>query len=124
MAETPDISLFPGILRTLATAGFVDEAIKLAATWGGTKRFIPYKPTPESEISKIIGVKAAQVLAVNYGTSHHDIPLLAGLGRKKLALKWLGGLEVTDAARAVGCTARYVRMVRNGATPRTPKSNP
>lgn len=113
MEEQPDISLFPGMLGELARAGFVDEAIKLAATWGGSKRYIPANPKNYSRLSKVIGIDAAEVLAEPYGGRPHDIPVLYFKGKKKLALKYLDHLNATDAARAVGCTARYVRMVRS-----------
>lgn len=112
MGEVPDIRLFPGMLGMLAHAGFIDDAVKLAATWGGTSHYIPSKPTENCEICKVISLKAALMLA-EYYSGPHDIPLLAGLGKKKLALLSVNHLAPTDAARAVGCTARYVRKVRN-----------
>lgn len=114
MEERPDISLFPGMLGMLARAGFVGEAMKLAATWGGAKHYIPAKPNNFSRISKVIGIQAAELLAVHYGGGSHDIPMLSNMGKKKFALKRLDHLTTTDAARAIGCSARYVRMVRNG----------
>lgn len=113
MKQAPDLSLFPGMLGLLARAGHADEAIKLAAAWGGSKRYIPDAPTPTSNITMVIGLKGALVLAESYGGQPHDIPLLSGLGGKKRALRQLDHLDTTEAARAVGCTARYVRMVRN-----------
>jgi len=113
MTECRDTSLFPGMLGLLARAGMAAEAEKLAAAWGGTKRYIPAKPTASSGICKVISLEAALVLAKVYGNRHHDIPLLSGGGGKKLALQRVNHLGTAAAARAVGCSARYVRMVRN-----------
>ncbi|MGE4526811.1 MAG: hypothetical protein AB7D00_00465 [Rhodospirillaceae bacterium] len=109
----------PGMLGELDRRGLRADALQLAAAWGGTKRYIPAHPTPENEICKVISLEAALVLAETYGNRHHDIPLAAGLGSKKAALRRVEALDPTDAARAVGCSARYVRMVRN-ADPQDP----
>lgn len=111
----------PGMLGELARRGFGGEALKLAAAWGGTKRYIPGKPTEGSEICKIICLPAALVLAEAYGDHHHDIPRAAGLGNVKAALRRVDAHGTTDAARAVGCTARYVRMVRNSSKSKDPR---
>ncbi|SBW09214.1 conserved hypothetical protein [uncultured Alphaproteobacteria bacterium] len=105
----------PGMLGELERRGLRADALKLAAAWGGTKRYIPARPTSESEICKVISLEAAMALADAYGNGHHDIPLAAGLGSKKAALRRVLATGSTDAARAVGCSARYVRMVRNGS---------
>lgn len=114
----------PGMLGELARRGFGGEALKLANAWGGTKRYIPKAPTADSEICKIISLEAALVLAEAYGNRHHDIPMAAGVGNKKAALRRVATeAGNTAAARAVGCTARYVRMVRNGAKPKDPRQD-
>lgn len=114
MAELPDISSFPGILGFLARAGMADQAVKLADAWGGSKRYIPKVPTANSAICKIISLEAALVLAEAYGSRHNDIPMGAGVGNKKAALRHVAAeVGSAAAARAFGCTTRYVRMVRN-----------
>lgn len=116
--SSPNPDHLPGLLGELARRGHGGEALKLAAAWGGTKRYIPARPNPDSEICKVISLEAALVLAETYGGKDNDIPRAAGLGSVKAALRRFdpGGTGgTTDAARAVGCTARYVRMVRNGA---------
>ncbi|BAE50559.1 hypothetical protein [Paramagnetospirillum magneticum] len=112
-ATNPDH--LPGLLGELARRGHGGEALKLAAAWGGTKRYIPANPNPDNEICKVISLEAALVLAEQYGGKDNDIPRAAGLGSVKAALRRLDPGGTTDAARAVGCTARYVRMVRNGS---------
>lgn len=109
------MTTLPGMLGELERRGFGGEALKLAAAWGGTKRYIPARPTADSEICKVISLEAALVLAETHGNRHNDIPLAAGLGSKKAALRRVEAAGNTDAARAVGCSARYVRMVRNGS---------
>jgi hypothetical protein len=114
----------PGILGELSRRGHGGEALKLAAAWGGTKRYIPARPTADSEICKVISLEAALVLAEAYGNRHHDIPLAAGVGNKKAALRRVVEESGnTAAARAVGCTARYVRMVRNGSRQKDPRQD-
>ncbi len=108
----------PGMLGELAHRGFGGEALALAAAWGGAKHYIPAQPDADCEICKVISVAAARVLAEQYGGRPHDIPRAAGVGSIKAALRRTDLAGNTDAARAVGCTARYVRMVRNGSKPR------
>lgn len=111
----------PGMLGDLARHGYGGEALKLAAAWGGAKHYIPAQPDERSEICTVISLEAAKVLAeCGYGGRPHDIPRAAGLGNVKAALRRIEAAGTTDAARAVGCTARYVRMVRNGARPKDP----
>jgi hypothetical protein len=116
MDAISDLSLFPGILGVLARSGFVDDALKLARTWGGTKRYVPEAPCSTSRICRIISLEAALALVPAYGGSSHDIPNMGGkagpLSKVKQRLKRFDHLPTTDAAREAGCTARYVRMVR------------
>jgi hypothetical protein len=116
MDAAPDLSLFPGLLGVLARAGFADDALKLARSWGGTKRYIPERPCSASRICRIITLEAALALVPVYGGNNHDIPNMGGkagpLSKVKQLLRRLDHLPTTDAAREAGCTARYVRMVR------------
>lgn len=116
MDAAPDLSLFPGLLGVLARSGFVDDALKLARAWGGTKRYIPETPCSTSRICQIIPLEAALALVPVYGGNSHDIPNMGGkagpLSKVKQRLKRLDHLPTTDAAREAGCTARYVRMMR------------
>lgn len=114
MTDPQDHLLLPGMLGELARAGYGGEALKLAAAWGGAKHYIPKRPTATSEICTVISLAAARVLAIKYGDRHHDIPRAAGLGSVKATLRGLDNLPTTAAARAAGCTARYVRRVRGG----------
>lgn len=107
----------PGMLGVLEREGFGGEALKLSAAWGGEDRYIPGDPDPDCEICRIISLDAARVLAAaGYGGRPHYIPQVKGIGNVKAALRRAesGGLTGTaELARRVGCSSRYVRMVRN-----------
>lgn len=116
-----DTSHLPGMLGALARAGFSGKALILAHEWGGTKRYIPANPTPTSDVVQLIGLAAARVLAESWGGAHHDIPraaVLEDLKRKILAHPG----TTREAAIALGCTERWVRIVRasGGGRPAKP----
>jgi len=116
MPDTPTSLQLPGILGELARRGYGGQALALAKSWGGTKRYIPPIPREGMALVAIIGLDAAQALAEIIagmcGDSQQDIPRAAGLESVKIEiLGHPGGTRAT--AMALGCTERYVRMVRN-----------
>lgn len=105
--------ILPGLLGEMQRAGHGGAALALARAWGGTKRYIPSDPRPGQALVEIVGMPAARWLAEHHGNQHKDIPRAAGLGNKKRAIaQFQGGTR--EAALTLGCTERYVRMVRNG----------
>lgn len=106
----------PGHLGEMARRGHGGAALKLLQEWGGTKRYIPAHPRPGSPLVEIVGMEAAQVLADLCGSTDYDIPSRAWLGglgatQKAAILRAEGGTR--EVAEALGCSERYVRMVRD-----------
>lgn len=101
----------PGLLGALQRAGHGGAALRLALEWGGTKRYIAARPAETGALVAIVGLAAARFLAAHFGNTHQDIPRAVGLGRVKREIhSHEGGTRAT--ARALGCTERYVRKVR------------
>lgn len=117
-----DTTHLPGMLGELARAGFGGKALLLAHTWGGTKRYIPAEPDARHALVDLIGVAAARVLAEKWGGAHHDIPRAAVLDDLKQKIVSHPG-TTRETAVALGCTERWVRLVRaGGETPHSRKA--
>jgi hypothetical protein len=109
----------PGPLGRLASAGHGGAALLLVRHWGGTKRYVALRPPPGGSLAQLIGLAAAEALAgilTADGVSRHlDIP-----SRSSLTAALKGAIldhpgTTRETASALGCTERYVRLVRSGA---------
>ncbi len=109
----------PGLLGELVRRGYPEAALILAGEWGGQKRYIPNKPG--NLLAELIGLEAAAVAAALFGGRDHDIPTGNGLNDLKSRILAHPG-TTRETAKAVGCTERYVRMVRRGSYGQKPPS--
>jgi len=107
--------MLPGVLAELQRRGQGGGAVRLVMEWGGTKRQLPKVVTPASAIAQVMGFAAARLLReLIDGADFYDVPSPASLDPSSLKgdiLRHEGG--VREAARALRCTERYVRKVRN-----------
>jgi hypothetical protein len=122
------VPALPGHFGELVRRGFGGAAIRLIMEWGGTKRFIPRDPRPDSPIVQIIGMAASRVLGELIGSTHYDIPSkkwLRGDALKQEILREDG--TTREVAVKLGCTERHVRGVRRDGgkkhQPRRPVDN-
>ncbi|MBF0392298.1 MAG: hypothetical protein HQL38_06415 [Alphaproteobacteria bacterium] len=114
MQETDDIiRTFPPFYATIARVAGIDAALTIAKAWGGTMRYIPRAPNAKSPWTKLVGQDAAAriIAAIGAGPDYRYIPV-APAPLKKLAILRHDG-PARQTAMALGCTDRYVRMVRN-----------
>lgn len=104
---------YPGVLYTLAAAGYRREALSLADAWGGNDHDIPAAARLHrgSALVQIIGMAAARVLADRYGPGRIYVPRAAGRGSRMRDILAHGG-GTAETARAVGSTTSWVRRVR------------
>ncbi len=105
----------PGLLGVLARAGHGGAALRLLAEWGGTSRYIPAHPGPDSPLVALIGVDAAQVLAAVAGGGNYDVPMATYRHARKGVIARAAG-STREVARRFGVTERWVRKVRQGST--------
>ncbi|MBF0334557.1 MAG: hypothetical protein HQL40_13075 [Alphaproteobacteria bacterium] len=112
MHDTNDIiRTLPPFYATLAKAAGIDATLTIAKAWGGTKRHISQTPAANSSLTKLVGKDAAALIIAAIGSGERDIPV-APAPLKKLAILRHDGTTL-QTAQALGCTERYVRMVRN-----------
>ncbi len=106
---------FPGILYTLARAGYVREAHELTLKRGGTTVVIPspnwVKQT--SPLVQIVGWAAARLLAEKFGPAEVYVPLGTGPGRRMRDILNHPSTSTREIARDLGTSESWVRRVRN-----------
>ena len=107
----------PGLLGVLARAGHLGAALRLAKEWGGTSRYIPEEPSPDSPLVQVVGLAAARLLAETYGRGHHDIPMATHQDTAKGRILRDPDPSTRAVARRYHVTERHVRDVRAMARP-------
>jgi hypothetical protein len=117
-APTPKALLarVTGPLGQLARQGHGGAVQLLIHHWGGTKRYVAEVPPADGPLVGLIGRAAAAALAAIVSdmdiARQIDIPSPHALeAALKLAILAHPG-TTREAAQALGCTERYVRMVR------------
>lgn len=130
MTRRTDLDHLPGVLGELARKGHGGAALILANRWGGQKRYIPARPREGLALVDLIGLDAAYVVAAYFHGSDpvanggdHDIPKTVLTARLAAEIRAHPG-TTREAARALNCTERYVRLVRQGEGPRQRKVDP
>lgn len=106
--------MLPGVLAELQRRGHGGAAVRLVLEWGGTKRQLPKVVTPACAVAQVMGFAAACLLHELVGAGEfYDVPSPAALepSLKGEILRHDGGTRET--ARALRCTERHVRKVRN-----------
>ena len=114
----PRLSLLEGTARELARAAGFDAAERLMLHFGGQRVFVPRRMRPRSPLFGALGREAALKLAELFGGEYIEVPIGKALSTAKrlAAIASFKGSH-NEAARAFGCTRRWVRMVRAGARP-------
>ena len=103
---------WPASLVDIAEVIGPAAALRLVDAYGGTVCYVPLQLGPAHRLSQSIGVDAAERLAARYGGEKIEVPVLnVARTRKALIARTPGG--VSEVARALGVTRRWVRMVRN-----------
>lgn len=106
-----DLSGLPPFLAEFARKAGLKAALQLVSAKGGVKIKLPKTLADEHWLIPILGREAAQHLVDLRPGEEVDVPLAAALKSKKQAIL-RSSLGTNDTARQLGCTARYVRMVR------------
>jgi hypothetical protein len=101
----------PSLVRYAELIGDA-AALKLVASYGGTRLYVAKSPRENSALARAVGWPAARRLARAYGGDELDVPRAEALRSKKRAILAASG-SGREVARAVGTTERHVRRVRN-----------
>lgn len=71
----------PEVLAAIAALMPLADVLKLSEHYGGTRVYVPSKPTESSELVQLIGLRSAQALARIYGGDSVEIPKSDALRR-------------------------------------------
>lgn len=86
-----------------------EAALSLIEQRGGNRIYIPtIQRVHRSELEKVVGLTAAQALAVPYGPGWHFIPLAR---EWRIPIYRMRGMTYAEIARAVGCTESQVGRI-------------
>lgn len=123
-AKVPRLS---GPLGELQRRGYGGAAVRLVMEWGGGKRYVPFVAKPGQKLVGIMGLAAAQALgditreqATGAGDfrgegKYLDLPSRSTLEPTlKGEILRHGGTD-RQVAQDLGCTERYVRLLRQSA---------
>ena len=110
-----DICYPPRIQELIRVIGY-EATTALVKKYGGHVCYIPSKARPSYSLAKVIGMDALEKLTKVYDNQHFDIPMMAGIGLKKMKILSMTGSN-SEISAAVGCSSRYVRLVRQNIRP-------
>lgn len=114
---TDDLRTWPIGLRRLAEIIGPAAAVRLAEIYGGTdSNHVPKKARRDHPWVQVIGLDKMELLCKAIGPSKIDIPRGTFRDLKKARIIGSDGSSREIALR-IGCTERYVRMVRADAAP-------
>lgn len=113
-APLPEIDRrgWPPLLAEIAALTSPEVALRLVARFGGVTCYFPKRPKPGHVLVGVIGLDAARMLAGRFGGTSPEIPVLTTRHQLKQAIVEAEG-GTAEIARDLGCSARYVRMIRN-----------
>lgn len=91
--------------------------MRLAEVYGGTdSNYIPKRARRDHPFVQIIGLDKMELLCREFGPGKIDIPRGTFRDLKKAQIMETDGSS-REVALGIGCTERYVRMVRNTVEP-------
>lgn len=105
MTDHPDL---PGILGQIADAIGEDGARRLAMALGGRRVSIARHPGPSNAIAAVVGVEAAQVIAIEIGWGEVVLPLGPAARPVRIRAMLAQGLSHNVIAAQVGVSVRTV----------------
>ena len=102
------VQLTSRTIRRFARVIGDEDALRLAAEFGGRTVYIPHTPRPDSPLVLAIGERAAAALGVRFGGMAYGIPIAEGRLAKILHMRLVEGLTVSRIAEVLHCTERHV----------------
>lgn len=92
----------------------------LLAKFGGLSLYIPKRPGTGQAIEAVVGAVAFEVLQAEYGSMNVNLPGKAKAPTLKSQIVPLleAGLSLNETAQQLGCSWRYVAMVKADMSPR------
>lgn len=132
-ANSADVSNshdLPGVLAEIAAATSFATAMKVAASVGGTRVYIPVRPVAEHWLSTLVGHTEALAIGAALAPAQTGLHILIPLGPwGGRVSRWRRMKEMIDSnlpkreiARALGCHERTVQFHRAGALKRVTRA--
>lgn len=107
----PTPVLFPGLLGEIAQATGADTALKIAAVYGGTRIYIPAKPSAAHPLSRLVGHAAALAIGAALVANRTGLDLLIPMGPDASKRhRWRRMAELIDAGLPKRQIARVLRV--------------
>lgn len=104
----------PGVLAEIARITSVDVAVKIARHWNG-ERYMPRDPGRDHALSKLVGIKAARLIAKHVGAGHIRIPNARGVLRYHDARRLRrSGATLPEIGAILGITAEQAGRLCKG----------
>jgi hypothetical protein len=111
MSDSADLKF----LERMAEAVGVSAALRICAYWGKRKLYVPPSVASDHLIAKVIGLEAAQRLAVTFAGQVLSVPAcdLAPLRRAaSVALLWRYGVPPSVSANVLGVSLQRIKQLR------------
>lgn len=107
---------FPHFITDVARVCGVAVASKIMARWGGMDLYVPTSPLPHHEFSKVVGIDAAERIAVEVGCGKVAVPLgpngSLAIRRALIERMVTAGDSTSAICRAAKCCDRTVQYAR------------
>lgn len=118
-----DHTRWPGILARIADLCGSDAAEQIARAMGGRRCYLPIHPSSQHPVARVLGHKAALLIAQHCGPGQVDIPRAARwLHSIDVRLLYDQGLSQRDVATRLQLTERHVGRLLDGY--RRPQQQP
>lgn len=105
----------PGVLADIARATSPEVAEIVARSWGGRRKFVPEQPSPDHELSRLVGHPAALAIGRAIGGGEVKVPSakswLHHIDARRLCDQ---RLSIPRIARRLGLSDNHVREILKG----------
>lgn len=116
MSAEIEARYLPGVLQDIAGMIGLPGTLKLVEKYGGTRLYVPQKLDAEHDLSRLIGLDHATMLAETYGgEDHFDIPRAVAATRAvrdaHIRADRADGITHSQLALRYGLTERQIRNI-------------
>lgn len=112
MRHRPRLNPAASVLDNIAKVIGAGAALRLCAHFGGSRVYIAANPAPGNPIASAIGYSKAARLSTFFGGERVAIPSeTAQANRTRIARLRRRRFSVSEIARRIGCSERYVYKV-------------
>ncbi len=112
LRHRPRLSAEARVLDNIAKVIGAGAALRLCEQFGGSRVYVALNPAPSNPVASAIGHSKAERLSTYFGGERLAIPSEgARTNRTRIARMRRRGLAVSEIARKLGCSERYVYKV-------------